>query len=323
MDFSDDFEHLLASPDASAFAGSDLMNIDALVARQIQEAVAAANIDDKSESIDWTTPRLFALTFVGFLMVHAGSTFMTEEPSSSSHPVKPRTFQPTNSASARPPSAGPSHGLGSSALDVPGHAEATIRLHKARIKGLEDECSKLTQALTERDKQLAEAKKENKALKTEQGTWAKTQKTLELQVEKLKRAAADAESGLLQRELALKELSKEGGKAEKEKRAGEAESRARDIRLQRALEEVEKYKAMLADVKAGDRSGKDVQRGEADRLLVENKKLERQRAELIVAFKKQLKLIDVLKRQKLHLEASRALQFTEQEFLSVLELGSA
>lgn len=248
---------------------------------------------------------------------------MTEEPSSSSQPAKSRTLQPTISASARPPSAGPSHGLGSSALDVPGHAEATIRLHKARIKGLEDECSKLTQALTERDKQLAEAKKENKALKTEQGNWAKTQKTLELQVEKLKRAAADAESGLVQRELALKELSKEGGKAEKEKRAGEAESRARDIRLQRALEEVDKYKAMLADVKAGERDGKDVQKGEAARLLAENKKLERQRAELIVAFKKQLKLIDVLKRQKLHLEASRALQFTEQEFLSVLELGNA
>lgn len=46
MDFSEDFEHLLASPDASAFAGSD---IDALVARQIQEAVAAASIDDKSD----------------------------------------------------------------------------------------------------------------------------------------------------------------------------------------------------------------------------------------------------------------------------------
>ena len=58
-------------------------------------------------------------------------------------------------------------------------------------------------------------------------------------------------------------------------------------------------------------------------MVADNRRLERQRAELIVAFKKQLKLIDVLKRQRLHLEASRALQFTEQEFLQTLEMGSS
>ena len=46
MDFSDDFEHLLASPKPGA--GS---NIDALVARQIAEAVSLAEIGDKSELI--------------------------------------------------------------------------------------------------------------------------------------------------------------------------------------------------------------------------------------------------------------------------------
>lgn len=35
----------------------------------------------------------------------------------------------------------------SSMLDVPGHAEATIRLHKARIKSLEDDIAKLGKTL--------------------------------------------------------------------------------------------------------------------------------------------------------------------------------
>ncbi len=72
---------------------------------------------------------------------------------------------------------------------------------------------------------------------------------------------------------------------------------------------------------AQERESKDVVRADVTRLTTENKRLERQRGELLVAFKKQLRLIDVLKRQRVHLEAARALQFSEAEFLQTLELG--
>jgi hypothetical protein len=51
------------------------------------------------------------------------------------------------------------------------------------------------------------------------------------------------------------------------------------------------------------------------------RRLEHQSAELLAAFKKQSRLVEVLRRQRAHLEASRALELSEQEFVRLLDLG--
>ena len=58
-----------------------------------------------------------------------------------------------------------------------------------------------------------------------------------------------------------------------------------------------------------------------DLLLQENKLLEKQRNELLQGVKKQLKLIDILKRQRTHLEAAQLFHYTQNEFLKTLEMG--
>lgn len=71
--------------------------------------------------------------------------------------------------------------------------------------------------------------------------------------------------------------------------------------------------------KAGDAGA----RQEAERLAAENKRLERQKMELVAAFKKQMKLVDVLKKQKIHMEAARMLQFAEEDFVKTLDAGNS
>ncbi|KAJ1556560.1 Golgin sub A member 2, partial [Cladochytrium tenue] len=55
-----------------------------------------------------------------------------------------------------------------------------------------------------------------------------------------------------------------------------------------------------------------------ERLFQENKKIHKQKLELLAIFKKQNQLIDVLKRQKIHLEAATLLGFSEEEFTRAL-----
>ena len=62
-------------------------------------------------------------------------------------------------------------------------------------------------------------------------------------------------------------------------------------------------------------------RRDMEKLVEDNRRLEKQRNELMQAFKKQMRLIEVLKRQKMHIESAKLLAFTEDEFISVLELG--
>jgi len=94
------------------------------------------------------------------------------------------------------------------------------------------------------------------------------------------------------------------------------------VRLNRALEESEKYRAQLDKAKSSTKDTVDADKRRADQLAAENKKLEKQKNELMNAFKKQLKLIDILKRQKMHIEAARMLSFTEEEFVKALEWGN-
>lgn len=48
----------------------------------------------------------------------------------------------------------------------------------------------------------------------------------------------------------------------------------------------------------------------------ENQRLEAQKQELLVLLKKQAKLVDILKRQKAHIEAAQLLSFTQADYVA-------
>ncbi|XP_076203811.1 testis-expressed protein 9 isoform X3 [Aptenodytes patagonicus] len=106
-----------------------------------------------------------------------------------------------------------------------------------------------------------------------------------------------------------------------QKQAASSQS-ATEVRLNRALEEAERYKVELNTLKQSNQDVANQELKTIEELKTENKKLQKQKGELMTGFKKQLKLIDILKRQKMHIEAAKMLSFTEEEFMKALEWGN-
>ncbi|XP_016343685.1 testis-expressed protein 9 [Sinocyclocheilus anshuiensis] len=200
-------------------------------------------------------------------------------------------------------------------------AEAQIRFLKAKLRVMQEELNRLAYECNKKDDENSTLSSKLKDLEEEKARLQRTTNVQQTQVEK-QRALAEESSrkceGLQQQVAALqKELE---SMKRTHKQAASTHS-ATEVRLNRALEEVERTKTQLNKLKQSSKDLTSQEQQKIETLQAENRKLERQKAELIVGFKKQLKLIDILKRQKMHFEAAKLLSFTEAEFMKALDWG--
>lgn len=116
----------------------------------------------------------------------------------------------------------------------------------------------------------------------------------------LERLRADLESTIQKAEGLTLEKTAFERQLENERRQRErdkSDARSVEFRYQRALEDIKRLRGQLDKSRYDEGSVKR----QLDAAKSENQRLERQKSELIVAFKKQMKLIDVLRRQKVKL----------------------
>lgn len=208
-----------------------------------------------------------------------------------------------------------------------GGAHATEALHETihaqhlRILALQEELNKTISELAAANSGVQEMRQEAKQAAAEHQRLQKAHSNLEQSQDRDKKKMAELDKKCQETLREMSELAKERDQLSVQKRKLEAEVTSKDTRIDRLTEECDRYKTAAKEIGTQDRDRAVADRKETDRLQGEVRKLERQRTELVNAFKKQMKLIDVLKRQRAHVEAARVLSFTEDEFIRILELG--
>ncbi len=200
--------------------------------------------------------------------------------------------------------------------------DTNMRFNKARAVQLQKQ---LNESEDIRLKLMEQTKDLERQLKSEREEGKKNKKQITLLETEQRRnarktsthSASNADPAAMRQEIDI--LRKDLQTAERLVKQAESNVKSKDLQLKRASENISKMKARVSELetqRSGDVAG-DRERADAAESRV--KVLEKQRSDLIAAFKKQIKLIDVLKRQKLHIEAARLLSFTEEDFMKALD----
>jgi small-conductance mechanosensitive channel len=110
--------------------------------------------------------------------------------------------------------------------------------------------------------------------------------------------SSDTKSKLDTTEVELNSLRKDFEQSKRQTKKQQQDQTQTDTKLNRALEEAERYKQQLNKMQQTTKDASEQDKKKIEQLTNENRRLEKQRLELMNAFKRQLKLIDILKKQK-------------------------
>ncbi|KAK3727916.1 hypothetical protein QZH41_016381, partial [Actinostola sp. cb2023] len=205
---------------------------------------------------------------------------------------------------------------------LPSGAEEMGSDLKAKLHVMQEEMDRLSSECSNKDDHMTSLQSKVKQLTEEQARQQKSNSALQSQIDKYKKLYTESKSKSESLEQLLSSTKKELEGAQREQKQFVSNKNVVEVRLNRALEEVEKNKSALHKAKSSSKDTSEQERRRLDQLLAENKRLEKQKNELMTGFKKQMKLIDILKRQKMHIEAAKLLQFSEEEFVKALDWGS-
>ena len=179
--------------------------------------------------------------------------------------------------------------------------EATFRYQKARIVVLEEECLRAKEAMKAAEKERKVATGNLSTMKAEKSKLERKYEHCRSLYEKQKEENKELTTSAKATEREVIKLRRELQDAIKATKKAAAGGSNNQVRYNRVVEENERLRQKIKDLESTIKDEGESQKVHMEKLAGERRRLERQRNELLTAFKKQMKLIDILKRQKMHI----------------------
>jgi chromosome segregation ATPase len=203
--------------------------------------------------------------------------------------------------------------------DLP--TDVQLKLLRAHLEHAIDEATSAEREATRLKTDLAMSRKEVHKLSDEVARSTRALSSTEAAANTARALVASAEGRENDLRVQLQQLQREQSSSAKAKHSSGAhtEPSAVEARLHRANEEIEKLKCQLVNERKEAADLTSSLKRDLEVALERAKKSDRQRGELLAAFRKQLKLVDILRRQRVHMEAARMLGFAEEEFVKLME----
>jgi methyl-accepting chemotaxis protein len=118
------------------------------------------------------------------------------------------------------------------------------------------------------------------------------------QAEKLKNLNANLTRKVEDYKAEIGKMKKELESVARSSKQTDQEVQQKDLRLNRALEEIDKLRQQFSVKELQSKESLEQSKRSVDELFAENKRLQKQKQDLLSGFRKQNQLIEILKRQK-------------------------
>ncbi|XP_067634421.1 testis-expressed protein 9 [Eurosta solidaginis] len=198
-------------------------------------------------------------------------------------------------------------------------ADGLIKFLKSKIAILEEDHERISQEMSQQKEMLEKTLERNKKIEQQRDQAFAKHNAMAEQLNRTETQLDEMNRRIKERALDHCANQKELEAARREIKVLSQTNTNLEKRLYRANEELENTKAALALLKNAERELKESMRVDSETKDKQIKSLKKQRADLLNAYKKQLFLIDNLKRQNICMEQSKMINFGEKEFTKVLE----